>query len=121
MKIADPSLIAQPLVTPSGEIIAEMIGNAVGDKSNHSLARIIIPPGKSSTVHHHKVSQETYFVLKGEGKMEVNGKGFSLLPGQACWLEAGEIHQIRNEGETELVFLAFCAPSWAPEDSYDVE
>ena len=120
MKIADPSVVIDPLVTPSGEIIAEVIGTAVGDDSNHSLARIIIPQGKSSSLHYHKISQETYFVLKGEGKMQVNDKHFSLLPGQACWIETGEIHRIINEGDTELVFMAFCAPAWVPEDSYDV-
>ena len=121
MKIADPSLITDLLVTPSGEIIAEVIGKAVGDDTNHSLARIIIPPGKSSTLHHHKITQETYFVLKGEGKMQVNDKHFTLLPGQACWIEVGENHKIQNDGETELVFLAICAPAWVPEDSYEVE
>ena len=121
MKIADPSLVIDPLVTPSGETIAEVIGKAVGDDSNHSLARIIIPPGKSSTLHYHKISQETYFILKGEGKMQVNDKRFSLLPGQACWIETGDIHKIQNDGDTELVFMAICAPSWVPDDSFEVE
>ena len=120
MKVADPSLVVDPLVTPSGEIIAEVVGVAVGDESNHSLARIVIPPGKSSSPHYHKVSQETYFILKGEGQMRVNDKSFTLLPGQACWIELGEIHQIHNRDETELVFLAICAPAWVPEDSFDV-
>lgn len=121
MKIADPSLIMDPLITPSGEIIAEMIGQAAGDNANHSLARIVIPTGKSSNLHYHKITQETYFILKGEAKMQVNGEDISLIPGQACYLEPGDVHQIRNEGEADLVFLAFCAPAWIPEDSFDVE
>lgn len=120
MKIADPSLIENPLITPQGEIIAEMIGTAAGDNANHSLARIIIPPGKSSSSHYHKISQETYFILKGEGSMTINNQDFTLLPGQACWIEAGEVHQIKNNGETELVFIAICAPAWVPEDSFEV-
>ena len=120
MKVADPSLVVDPLVTPSGEIIAEIVGVAVGDNTNHSLARIVIPSGKSGSPHYHKDSQETYFILKGEGQMRVNDKCFTLLPGQACWIELGEIHQIHNRGETELVFLAICAPAWVPEDSFDV-
>jgi mannose-6-phosphate isomerase-like protein (cupin superfamily) len=121
MKIADPSLVVNPLVTPSGEIIAEVLGTAVGDNSNHSLARIVLPPGKSSSLHYHKISQETYFILKGEGQMQVNDKHFTLLPGQACWIESGENHQIHNEGETDLVFMAICVPAWVPDDSYQVE
>lgn len=121
MKIADPSLALDPFVTPSGEIIAEMIGKAVGDDANHSLARIVIPNGKSSNLHYHKVTEETYFILKGEAEMQVNGKKFKLIPGQACYLEPGDIHQVHNEGEADLVFLAFCAPAWVPDDSFEVE
>ena len=121
MKIADPSLVMDPLVTPTGEIIAEMIGKAVGDNANHSLARIVIPPGKSSNLHYHKVTEETYFILKGEAGMQVNGERVHLIPGQACYLAPGDVHQIQNDGEADLVFLAFCAPAWVPEDSFEVE
>ena len=121
MKIADPSLVMDPLVTPTGEIIAEMIGKAVGDDANHSLARIVIPTGKSSNLHYHKITEETYFILKGEAGMQVNGKKVQLIPGQACYLAPGDVHQIHNEGEADLVFLAFCAPAWMPEDSFEVE
>jgi len=121
MKIADPSLVMDPMVTPSGEIIAEMIGNAVGDDVNHSLARIVIPKGKSSNLHYHKVTEETYFILKGEAEMKVNGKEFKLIPGQACYLAPGEIHQVYNKSDADLVFLAFCSPAWVPEDSFEVE
>jgi len=120
MKIADPSLVMDPLVTPTGEIIAEMIGKAVGDDANHSLARIVIPTGKSSNLHYHKVTEETYFILKGEAEMQVNGKMIKLIPGQACYLAPGDVHQIHNDGEADLVFLAFCAPAWVPEDSFEV-
>lgn len=121
MKVADPSLVTDPLVTPNGEIIAEMIGKEVGDEANHSLARIVISTGKSSNLHYHKVTEETYFVLKGKAEMLVNGKEFQLIPGQACYLELGDVHQVWNEGEADLVFLAFCAPAWVPEDSFEVE
>jgi len=120
MKIADPSLVMDPLVTPTGEIIAELIGKAVGDDANHSLARIVIPTGKSSNLHYHKVTEETYFILKGEAGMQVNGKEIQLIPGQACYLAPGDVHQIHNAGESDLVFLAFCAPAWEPEDSFEV-
>ena len=113
----------QPLVTETGEIIYEMIGDAVTPSlgANHSLARIILPPGKSSSLHYHKVTQETYFVLKGEGTLRVNDQQTTMLPGQACWIGPGEAHQIENEGDVDLVFLAFCSPPWVPEDSFEVE
>ena len=119
MKIIHWNEIKEPLVTPSGEIITDLIGSAVGDHTNHSLARIMIPNGKSSHLHYHRISQETYYILAGEGKMRVDDQEFTLGPGMACHIEQGEIHQIANEGEEDLVFLAVCVPAWVPEDSYD--
>ena len=111
----------EPLRTESGEIIYELVGKAVKStqEANHSVARIIISPGKSSEPHYHKNSQETYIILEGEGQMEVDGIEFVLRPGQACLIETGEIHQISNRGERDLVFLAVCVPPWVPEDSFE--
>ena len=81
---------------------------------------VIIPPGKSSAPHFHKESEETYYVLSGEGWMQISEEEFSLTPGQACLIEPGEIHQIKNLGEKDLEFLAICAPAWIPEDSFEV-
>jgi len=121
MKII-PKNDQQPLVTDSGEIIYELVGLAVcGEHNpNHSLAQIVIPPGKSSSLHYHKISQETYFILEGEGKMSVDEEKFTLHEGQACLIEPRETHQISNEGGIDLVFLAVCVPAWVPADSYEV-
>ena len=82
MKITDWKEIQQPLETESGEIIYELIGHVQNDGSipNHSLARIIIPPEKSSSAHYHKISEETYYILGGEGQMRVNEKDFIIHP-----------------------------------------
>jgi mannose-6-phosphate isomerase-like protein (cupin superfamily) len=122
MKVIDWKDIQQPLITPAGEIIFELIGAAVEDgvHPDHSLARIVIPPGKSSSAHYHKLSEETYYILKGEGAMRVNGEQFTLYPGQACYLEPGDVHRIENQGKEDLEFLAACTPAWVPEDSFEV-
>ena len=120
MKVVRYDQIIEPLITPSGEQISELIGKAAGDQSNHSLAYIVIPPGKSSDPHFHQVSQESYYILEGEGEMVVDQQKLTLTPGQVCYIEPGEIHQISNQGEGDLVFLAVCVPPWVPEDSFEV-
>jgi mannose-6-phosphate isomerase-like protein (cupin superfamily) len=122
MRIKHFDQISEPLETPSGEIIYELVGKAAGGEPtpNHSLARIVIPRGKSSAPHYHKLSQETYYILEGEGTMIVNGESHTLHPGQACLIEPEEVHQIANHGVYDLVFLAVCVPAWVPEDSYEV-
>jgi mannose-6-phosphate isomerase-like protein (cupin superfamily) len=122
MKIVDIDELADPLVTQTGEIIYELIG-AAGDESeipNHSLARIVLPPGKSSSLHYHKISQETYYILQGVGLLKVGDETERVSAGQACYIPAGQVHQISNQTEHDLVFLAVCTPAWIPEDSFEV-
>ncbi len=122
MKVTDIKNIIHPLETPSGEVIYELIGRnqASGEISSHSLAKIVLPPGKSSSTHYHQVSEETYYILQGEGQLQINELKLTLISGQACLIQPGEIHRIVNQGELDLVFLAICVPAWVPEDSFEV-
>ncbi len=122
MRIKHFDQVTDPLETPSGEVIYELVGKAGGEEPapNHSLARIVIPRGKSSAPHYHKISQETYYVLEGEGVMTVDGEQHTLHPGQSIVIEPEEVHQIANHGVYDLVFLAVCVPAWDVEDSYEV-
>ena len=112
----------QAMETPTGEVIFELIGEAVTPdlEAGHSLARIRIPSGKSSSLHYHKVTKETYYIIRGEAGMQVNGEEFKLLPGQVCYLEPGDVHKVQNHGKEDLEFLAYCVPAWVPDDSFDV-
>lgn len=123
MHITSREQIKNALHTPQGEIIFELVGRGenAGAVKQHSLAHIVIPPGKSSPKHYHRRSEETYYILKGIASMRVNGKAFSLSPGQTCLIEVGEVHQVKNNSEEELEFLAVCAPAWHPEDSFLAE
>jgi mannose-6-phosphate isomerase-like protein (cupin superfamily) len=84
------------------------------------LARIVIPPGKSSIPHYHKNRQETYYILQGEGTMVLDGEKLVLHPGTAIIILPEETHYIENKGIVDLEFLAICVPAWVPEDSFEV-
>jgi mannose-6-phosphate isomerase-like protein (cupin superfamily) len=112
--------IQQPLTAPCGEVVYELVGAAPasGSATLHSLAHIIIPPGKSSQIHYHKVSEETYYLLSGTARMVIDDHELTLVPAQACLILPGQWHQVFNPGEDNLEFLAICAPAWSPHDSY---
>lgn len=120
MFINTKSEISSPLTQPLGETVFELIGSSPtsGNARLHSLAHILIPPGKSSSQHYHNVAEETYYILAGQGRMIVDGKEFTLSPGQACLICAPEVHQIFNDSDIDLEFLAICAPAWTPSDSF---
>jgi mannose-6-phosphate isomerase-like protein (cupin superfamily) len=121
MRIIAKDNIAEPFRAPLGEVIYEMIGRPedLGGTSKHSFVHVSLPPGKSSAAHYHKVSEETYYVLQGTGRLIINNKTFALNIGQACLIMPGEVHQIFNDGETPLEFLTVSAPAWTPDDSFD--
>jgi mannose-6-phosphate isomerase-like protein (cupin superfamily) len=114
--------VKQPIESSHGETVFEMIGldEKRGGAKLHSLAHIVIAQGKASLAHHHKISEESFYILHGRACMEIDGHSYHLNPGQACLIMPGQTHQIFNDGDQPLEFLAICAPAWYPEDSYFV-
>jgi mannose-6-phosphate isomerase-like protein (cupin superfamily) len=109
-----------PLASPGGETVFELIGRASEHGgARHSLAHIVIAPGGASSRHYHKVTEETYYILRGAASMMIDGQPFALGPGDTCLIQPGEVHQIGNPGRDELEFLAVCAPAWVPDDSFE--
>jgi mannose-6-phosphate isomerase-like protein (cupin superfamily) len=106
---------------PSGEHVQELLGIQAGGFKGHSLAEIVIPPGKGSTPHYHRKSEESYLILSGRAEMHINTTQIKLRAGEAVLIEPMEVHQIQNVGEEDLVFLAVCVPAWHPDDSFETE
>lgn len=119
MHISRKDKIEKPIVNLSGEQVFEMIGNPteLGGAINHSFAHIVIPSGCSSQLHYHPVAEETYYILKGTGKMIANDREFLVKPGDAIFIAPPEKHQIFANGSEDLEFAAICAPAWEPTNS----
>jgi mannose-6-phosphate isomerase-like protein (cupin superfamily) len=122
MHIASKTDVQQPLHSPWGEIVHELVGAAeqAGGAQKHSLALVTIPPGKASQLHYHHTAEETYYVLRGTARLVIDGQESQLLPGQACLIQPPEQHQIFNSGQDDLEFIAVCTPPWTPEDSVEI-
>jgi mannose-6-phosphate isomerase-like protein (cupin superfamily) len=123
MHIISKDQVTQPFLAPLGEQIYELIGSqaAVGGSTRHSFAHVLVPPGKLSPEHYHRVSEESYYILKGRAHMVVDANEFILEPGQACLIKTGEVHQVFNRAAEDLEFLVVCAPPWTPDDTFAVE
>ena len=108
------------MTSSSGETLQEILGLQTGDCKSHSLAVVTIPPGKSSSAHYHKDSDESYLILSGQARLTLDKKDYELDAGDACLIQPQEVHQIFNESDQELIFLAVCIPAWHPDDSFDI-
>ena len=63
--------------------------------------------------HAHKVQEQVYHVLEGEGLMEIAGERRVVRRHDVIFLPPGVEHAIYNTGLVDLTFLVITAP---PED-----
>jgi mannose-6-phosphate isomerase-like protein (cupin superfamily) len=124
MRVVRKQDVDEPFRAELGEEMYKMIDrpSELGGSSKHSFVHAVIPPGKSSSAHFHKDSEETYYGLSGRAYMQIDGRRFYVEPGVAVLIMPGEIHQIWNaEADRDFEFLTISAPAWVPTDTYPAE
>ena len=109
---------AEPFVTADGSTIRELCGLPTGGTVNQSLAEATLEPGQATTRHYHRDAEEIYFVLEGEGQLELEGERARVEAGDAIPIEPGAWHQIRNLGTVPLRILCCCSPPYRHEDTF---
>ena len=119
MRLVRKEDITRPFDSGHGEKVYEMLGapEAIGGAVHHSFSHVVIAPGCASRPHYHPVAEETYYMLRGEARMLVDGKEIRLVPGDALLILPPEVHQIFNDTDADLEFIAVCAPAWEPSNS----
>ncbi len=65
------------------------------------------PVGESAPAHHHNDMTEVFFIRSGSGSIEINGESYAMKPGQCITIEPGDVHELKNTGDEELVVLYF--------------
>lgn len=106
----------RPFTTADGSTIRSILDRSNAPVKSQSLAEATLPAGRATQRHHHKLTEEIYFILEGEAEMEVDGERRSVGPGDAILLPPGAWHVIR--ARTPLRFLCSCAPPYSHEDTY---
>lgn len=84
--------------------------------SAQSLAEASLAPGQSTERHYHAASEEIYFVLEGEGELEIDGEQSRVAAGDAALIPAGAWHEI--SAVSSLRFLCCCSPPYSDDDTF---
>ncbi len=105
-----------PFTTKDGSTIRSLLDRSNAPVANQSLAEASLPAGGSTQRHHHKISEEFYYVLEGTGRMEIDGETREVGPGDAILIPAGAWHELR--AHTAMRFLCCCAPPYAHDDTW---
>jgi mannose-6-phosphate isomerase-like protein (cupin superfamily) len=103
---------AEPFTTKDGSTIRELMRGG-----NQTLAEATLAPGQATERHYHAESEELYYLLAGEGEMEIDGERAAVGPGDAILIPPGAWHQI-TAGDAELRFLCCCAPGYEHADTF---
>ena len=72
-----------------------------------------IPPGTSLLLHHHE-PEETYYVISGNGLMQIDDYEEEIGPGSAIYIPPNAKHTVSCVGTEPLVFIFNF-----PRDSFD--
>ena len=106
----------QPFTTKDGSTMRSVLDLSNAPVANQSLAEAFHPAETETERHHHKLSEEFYYLLEGSGIMEIDGETTEVSPGDTILIPAGAWHQIR--AVNPLRFLCCCAPPYSHEDTY---
>lgn len=109
---------AKRFVTKDGSSIREIVSPRNSLLKKQSLAEATVAPGKVTKRHKHKKSEETYFILRGRGKIFLGAKTMKVAKGTAVAIPAGMPHRIDNTGKAPLVFLCHCCPAYTHSDTF---
>jgi len=61
-------------------------------------------------LHTHKVQEQVYHVLEGEGMMETDGRRQVVRKNDVIFIPPGVEHAISNTGFTDLIFIVVTTP-----------
>ncbi|MDF1826223.1 MAG: cupin domain-containing protein [Verrucomicrobiales bacterium] len=107
-----------PFTTADGSTIRSILDRTNAPVEEQSLAEATLPPGGATERHYHLVSEEFYYILSGDGIMEIEGETREVGPGDAILIPKGDWHQIRANESVELKLLCCCSPPYSHEDTY---
>ena len=71
---------------------------------------------QDSVRHYHKECTEVYYILEGEGKMELAGDTIDIAPGMMVYIEPNTPHRLWSAAGVRTI--VFGVPALKPEDEH---
>ena len=86
--------------------------NVVLGNRRSQAAKMVLTSGKSegSAQNRHRGSDQWLLVIRGTGTAIVNRRRYRLAPATLFLIEHGDHHEIRDDGNEDLVTLNFYVP-----------
>jgi mannose-6-phosphate isomerase-like protein (cupin superfamily) len=84
------------------------------DETEKVASLHVVNISRDARVHYHKRTTEIYYILEGEGQIELDGMRFDVSPGSSIMIKPGCRH--RAIGDVKLLNIPI--PAFDPEDEW---
>jgi len=102
MKISALKNIEKTQVSHNPNIKKQLLISNGEIKNITHFSQTVFPPGETAPAHSHSDMTEVFFIQSGQGSILVDQKLIPLEQGMCITVEPGEVHELKNTGETEL-------------------
>ena len=109
-------------LSPEIKIPGKVFGGAALQATGGEFSFQVFQPGtETGFLHTHKVHEELYFFLKGEGEFQVDGKIFPVAEGSVVRVSPAGKRSVRNNGTEPLLMLCvqYRGNTFTAEDAAD--
>ncbi|MEK6300198.1 MAG: cupin domain-containing protein [Acidobacteriota bacterium] len=107
---------ASVINTAHGSEIRPLIDRTSSAITQCSLAEEILPPGHSVRPHHHRQTDEIYYIVAGRGVMTVGAEQREVGPGDAVYIPPKHRHTLQNTGAEPMRIVLVCGPAFSHDD-----
>jgi mannose-6-phosphate isomerase-like protein (cupin superfamily) len=88
---------------------------------NLEVAMCIFNPAEIARIHYHKKIEEIYFILEGEGSIELDGIWYPVKAEDSIAIPIGVKHRMKNVSKNNILkFLSINSPEWQASDMLQV-
>lgn len=93
----------------------EPIRSVVVATEHSVIVAWLVMPGQSIAPHTHPHGQDTWTILSGEGRYQIDETGATvpIVPGDVVVAAQGQVHGVSCTGQEPLRFISVVAPSEA--------
>ena len=98
-------------------LLYEVLNEKNARTEGFSIAVVLVNPGEKARTHYHKHTEEAYYVLDGEGIINVEGKKYFVKKDCVVYIPTNNVHRIENSGKKILKILTIDQPPFDPKDS----
>ncbi len=82
------------------------------DAQHCSMCMILVAPGETvRPAHSHPNGEEIIYIVRGSGKVMIEGVVEPVKAGTAVLFPQGKVHMLRNTGAEEMKVVCFFAPA----------